>query len=170
MFHTRYKCVLFFDFGLIGIQSISSIVLISLTAKLAITGDWGRPQQAGLQIRTEGRMLQMLHLYIQMPCLPVCYTWNKSVISEFALMNSEKSLVFIENSLKKKTMIISYDNLWKLLIDKRLNKTELAKKTKISTSTITKMSRGEPVALTVLVRICDYLNCDIGDIVSVRRD
>ena len=67
-------------------------------------------------------------------------------------------------------MIISYDNLWKLLIDKRLNKTELAKKTKISTSTITKMSRGEPVALTVLVRICDYLNCDIGDIVSVRRD
>ena len=56
-------------------------------------------------------------------------------------------------------MIISYDNLWKLLIDKRLNKTELAKKTKISTSTITKMSRGEPVALTVLVRIC-----------SVRRD
>ena len=56
-------------------------------------------------------------------------------------------------------MIISYDNLWKLLIDKRLNKTELAKKTKISTSTITKMSRGEPVAL-----------CDIGDIVSVRRD
>ena len=72
VFHTRYKCVLFFDFGLIGIQSISSIVLISLTAKLAITGDWGRPQQAGLQIRTEGRMLQMLHLYIQMPCLRVC--------------------------------------------------------------------------------------------------
>ena len=67
-------------------------------------------------------------------------------------------------------MIISYAKLWKLLIDKRLNKTELAKKTKISTSTITKMSRGEPVALTVLVRICDYLNCDIGDIVSVRRD
>ena len=67
------------------------------------------------------------------------------------------------------TMIISYDNLWKLLIDKRMNKSELAKKTRLSTSTIAKMSRGEPVALTVLVRICDYLNCDIGDIVSVRR-
>lgn len=67
-------------------------------------------------------------------------------------------------------MIISYDNLWKLLIDKRMNKSELAKKTRISTSTIAKMSRGEPVALSVLVRICDYLNCDIGDIVSVRRD
>ena len=67
-------------------------------------------------------------------------------------------------------MIISYDNLWKLLIDKRLNKTELAKKTKISTSTITKMSRGEPVSLTVLVRICDFLNCDIGDIVEVIEE
>lgn len=67
-------------------------------------------------------------------------------------------------------MIISYDNLWKLLIDKRMNKSELAKKTRISTSTIAKMSRGEPVALTVLVRICDYLNCDIGDLVSVCRD
>ncbi len=67
-------------------------------------------------------------------------------------------------------MIISYDNLWKLLIDKRMNKSELAKKTRISTSTIAKMSRGEPVAMTVLVRICDYLNCDFGDIVSVRRD
>lgn len=67
------------------------------------------------------------------------------------------------------TMVISYDNLWKLLIDKRMNKSELAKKTRLSTSTIAKMSRGEPVALTVLVRICDYLNCDIGDIVSVRR-
>ena len=66
-------------------------------------------------------------------------------------------------------MIISYDNLWKLLIDKRMNKSELAKRTKISTSTISKMTRGEPVAMTVLVRICDYLNCDIGDIVSVRR-
>ena len=68
-----------------------------------------------------------------------------------------------------KNMIISYDNLWKLLIDKRMNKTELAQKTKISTSTIAKMSRGEPVALTVLIRICDYLNCDIGDVVSVKR-
>ena len=68
------------------------------------------------------------------------------------------------------TMIISYDDLWKLLIDKRMNKSELAKKTRISTSTIAKMSRGEPVAMTVLVRICDYLNCDFGDIVSVRRD
>ena len=68
------------------------------------------------------------------------------------------------------TMIISYDNLWKTLIDKKMNKTELAKKAKISSSTIAKMTRGEPVAMTVLVKICDTLNCDVGDILSIRRE
>ena len=67
-------------------------------------------------------------------------------------------------------MIISYDNLWKLLIDKKLNKTELAKKIKISSSTMTKMTRGEPVAMTVLVKICDELDCDVGDILSIKRE
>ena len=67
-------------------------------------------------------------------------------------------------------MTISYDNLWKLLIDKKLNKTELAKKTKISSSTMAKMTRGEPVAMTVLVKICDELDCDVGDILSIKRE
>lgn len=67
-------------------------------------------------------------------------------------------------------MIISYDNLWKLLIDKKMNKTELARKTNISSSTIAKMTHGEPVAMTVLARICDELNCDVGDILSIRRE
>ena len=67
-------------------------------------------------------------------------------------------------------MIISYDNLWKLLIDKKLNKTELARKIKISSSTMAKMTRGEPVAMTILVKICDELNCDVGDILSIKRE
>ena len=67
-------------------------------------------------------------------------------------------------------MNISYDNLWKILIDKRMNKTELGKKTGISSSTIAKMTRGEPVAMTVLLKICDVLNCDVGDILSIRRE
>lgn len=67
-------------------------------------------------------------------------------------------------------MFISYDNLWKLLIDRKLNKTELARRTKISSSTMAKMTRGEPVAMTILVRICDELNCDVGDILSIKRE
>ena len=67
-------------------------------------------------------------------------------------------------------MAISYNKLWKLLIDKKLNKTELARRTKISSSTMAKMTRGEPVAMTILVRICDELNCDVGDILSIKRE
>ena len=67
-------------------------------------------------------------------------------------------------------MIISYDNLWKMLIDKKMNKTELAKRIKISSSTMAKMTRGEPVAMAVIVKICDSLNCDVGDILSIRRE
>lgn len=63
-------------------------------------------------------------------------------------------------------MYVSYDKLWKLLIDKKMNKGELAKVAKISTSTIAKMSKNELVAMTVLVKICLALQCDIGDIVS----
>lgn len=63
-------------------------------------------------------------------------------------------------------MYVSYDKLWKLLIDKKMNKGELAKAAKISTSTIAKMSKNQFVAMTVLVKICLALQCDIGDIVS----
>ena len=56
------------------------------------------------------------------------------------------------------------------MIDKKLNKTELARRTKISSSTMAKMTRGEPVAMTILVKICDELNCDVGDILSIKRE
>jgi hypothetical protein len=64
------------------------------------TGIGDVPNKPVSQIWPEGWFAGTEHLYIQMPSLRVCYTWNKPVISEFALMNSEKSLVFIENSLK----------------------------------------------------------------------
>lgn len=66
-------------------------------------------------------------------------------------------------------MKLSYDRLWKLLIDKKMNKSELAKKAKISSSTLAKMGHEEPVALSVLMKICGVLKCDIGDVVSVRK-
>lgn len=67
-------------------------------------------------------------------------------------------------------MILSYDNLWKLLIDKKMNKGELAKTCQISTSTVAKMTNGEPVAMTVLMKICEKLDCDIADIVSIKKE
>lgn len=66
-------------------------------------------------------------------------------------------------------MAISYNGLWKLLIDKDMKKTDFVNKLGISSSAIAKMTRGEKVSLSILERICDELECDFGDIISYDR-
>lgn len=67
-------------------------------------------------------------------------------------------------------MAVSYKKLWKVMIDKDINKTELCQITGISPGTMAKMTKDEPVTLKVLEKICDELNCDIGDIVEKLPD
>jgi len=64
-------------------------------------------------------------------------------------------------------MEVSYNKLFKLLIDKGMKKTELRRLTGISPNTLTKLSNHEFVSMEVLVKICRTLSCDIGDIVEV---
>ena len=66
-------------------------------------------------------------------------------------------------------MSVSYNKLWKLLIDHNMNKSDLGKAAKMSPNTIAKLGKNETVSLDILVRICKALNCDIGDIVEVSR-
>ena len=61
-------------------------------------------------------------------------------------------------------MEISYKRLWKMLIDKDLKKKDLSTVAGISQSSVAKMSRGEPVNMEIILKICTALNCDIGDI------
>lgn len=61
-------------------------------------------------------------------------------------------------------MKISYKRLWVLLIQKDITKVTLKRDVGISAGTMCKLNKGEEVALSVLLRICDYLDCDIGDI------
>ena len=68
------------------------------------------------------------------------------------------------------SMPFSYKPLWKLLIDKEMNKKRLMELTGISKSTVDKMYRGENVSLEVIDRICRQLDCDVSDVVSYRRD
>ena len=63
-------------------------------------------------------------------------------------------------------MKISYKKLWVLLIEKDITKAQMRRDLKIATGTMSKLNKGEEVALSVLLRICEYLNCDIGDICS----
>ena len=62
--------------------------------------------------------------------------------------------------------MVSYNKLWKLLIDKNLNKRKLMQLTGISTTSIAKMTRGENITTDVLCKICDALKCDFGDIME----
>lgn len=66
-------------------------------------------------------------------------------------------------------MSISYNKLWKLLIDKGMTKTELRLKADIGTSTLAKLSKNEQVSMEVLLKICKTLNCDLSDIVEVKE-
>lgn len=67
-------------------------------------------------------------------------------------------------------MAVSYDKLWKLLIDKRMNKTDLRLKTDMSTSTLAKLSKNEVVSMDVMLRICKVLDCNVGDIMDATKD
>lgn len=66
-------------------------------------------------------------------------------------------------------MKISYKKLWMLLIQKDISKATLRKDVGLSTGTMSKLNKGEEVALSVLIRLCNYLDCDIGDICEVLR-
>ena len=59
---------------------------------------------------------------------------------------------------------VSYNKLWKLLVDKKMSKADLRRAAEISPNTMTKLRRDEEVSMSVLKRICEYLECNIGDI------
>ena len=70
---------------------------------------------------------------------------------------------------KDTTRKICYSKLWKLLIDKKMNGSELRKAVEMAPNTLTKLYKEEPVSMETLLRICEYLDCDIGDIVEFLR-
>lgn len=62
------------------------------------------------------------------------------------------------------TLTVSYNKLWKLLVDKKMSKADLRRAAEISPNTMTKLRRDEEVSMSILKRICEYLECNIGDI------
>ena len=67
-------------------------------------------------------------------------------------------------------MHISYNKLWKLLIDKNMNKQALREASGISSASIEKLGKGDNITTEVLLRICEALDCDISDIMEVVKD
>ena len=68
-------------------------------------------------------------------------------------------------------MGISYKKLWMLLLNRDIKKSTLRQELNLASGTWTKLNKREEVSLSILLRICGYLNCDIGDICeAVRTD
>ncbi len=67
-------------------------------------------------------------------------------------------------------MKLSYKKLWVKLVEQDMKKTELAKKAGISSASIAKLGKGANITTDVLLKICEYLNYDISDIVEVVPD
>ena len=63
-------------------------------------------------------------------------------------------------------MRISYNKLWKMLIDQNMNKRDLAEKSGVSTASIAKLSKGANITTDVLLKICEAMNCRIEDILE----
>ncbi|MFZ7121688.1 MAG: helix-turn-helix domain-containing protein [Eubacteriaceae bacterium] len=66
-------------------------------------------------------------------------------------------------------MAICYKKLWKLIIDKDITKAQLRKKSGIAASTFSKMNKNEYVSLEIIERICNVLDCEIGDIIEIEH-
>ncbi|MCF0187045.1 MAG: helix-turn-helix transcriptional regulator [Bacteroidaceae bacterium] len=63
-------------------------------------------------------------------------------------------------------MKISYNKLWKLLVDRKMSKADLRKAVQMSPNTMTKMRRDEEVSMSVLLKIANYLKCDISEMME----
>lgn len=67
-------------------------------------------------------------------------------------------------------MAVSYNKLWKLLIDKQMTKTDLRLAADISTTTLAKLGKNETVSMEVMLRICNVLDCNVGDIMDATKE
>ena len=67
-------------------------------------------------------------------------------------------------------MRISYNKLWKMLIDKNMRKSDLKEKAGISSSSLAKLGKGDNITTDVLLRICEAMDCRIEDILETVRD
>lgn len=68
------------------------------------------------------------------------------------------------NHIRRTKVKISYNKLWKLLIDKNMKKYQLRQSAAISSNSVAKLGKDEPVSMEVLMKICGALECNIGDI------
>lgn len=97
--------------------------------------------------------------------------WSKSRNNHLKILSRNReifSIFFVNMCYNNKNMQTNYKKLWKLLIDKEIKKSELIGKAGISANIVAKLSKGEPISMESLKKICIALECDVGDIVVLN--
>lgn len=69
----------------------------------------------------------------------------------------------------ERKVIINYNKLWHLMLDKKMNKTDLKRATGISTASIAKLGKGENITTDILVKICESLGCELSEIMELEH-
>lgn len=119
-----------------------------------LTFDWLDTYDVETKKSMMGQCLLNFHWRMAMNCL---------VVPEI----KKRSLKMAEQKIKKETSThFNYNRLWKLLIDRGIQKQELQKQSDVSAASIAKMGRGENVTTDVLLRICEALDCNVEDIME----
>lgn len=67
-------------------------------------------------------------------------------------------------------MAVSYNKLWKLLIDKGMTRTQLQKAAEMSSTTLAKLGKNETVSMDIMLRICQVLDCGFEDVVDIVKE
>ena len=79
-------------------------------------------------------------------------------------------MVYCRKRIERRiAMPVSYDKLWKLLIDKKMNRTDLKEAAGISFNVLAKMGKSEFISMESLCKICHTLDCDIGDVIEFTK-
>ena len=76
-------------------------------------------------------------------------------------------MIHLLRELRNGIVTVSYNKLWKFLIDKNMKKTQLKEAAGIGSTTLSKLSKNQLVSMEVIVKICEVLDCNIGDIMDV---
>ena len=98
--------------------------------------------------------------------------WNKlSCFSNIILQNNDNDGKLLLKSITEVvSMSVNYNNLWKLLIDKGITKTEMRKMAGLSTNVLAKMGKNETVSMETLAKIVTVLNCGFDDIIEIKNE
>ena len=95
---------------------------------------------------------------------------QSSLFREFYLSFSAESSILEMKNIRRCRMAISYNRLWKRLIDHDLSKTDMMHRANISTNVLARLGKGAPVSMESMEKICKVLNCNIGDVMEFVPD